>query len=120
MLGAKRTSVETRGKTEIQQLEEELQLIGQKMHYYYSQQQELKFCQRQERLLGKWLELRGGVGEPTDAQEIQEKLGQLKVQIASLVSTLEGERQLMQKYASRVQDIRAALKTWTMAPPPPV
>ncbi|KAG8146432.1 hypothetical protein E2320_012776, partial [Naja naja] len=151
-----------REKTEIQQLEEELQLIGQKMHYYYSQQQELKFCQRQERLLGKWLELRGGVGEPSDAQEIREKLGQnilivlsvhitypqgfssrnyyaepdnqfqnpengqlhrnsqLKMQIASLVNTLEGERQLMQKYASRVQDIRAALKTWTMAPPPPV
>lgn len=36
---------------------------------------------------------------------------QLKVQIGSLVSTLEGERQLMQKYVSRVQDIRAALKT---------
>ncbi|XP_026572807.1 protein SFI1 homolog isoform X2 [Pseudonaja textilis] len=109
-----------RGKTEIQQLEEELQRIGQKMHRYYSQQQELKFCQRQERLLGKWLELRGGVGEPTDAQEIREKLSQLKVQMASLVSTLEEERQLMQKYASCIQDIRAALKTWTMAPPPPV
>ncbi|XP_058014092.1 protein SFI1 homolog [Ahaetulla prasina] len=98
------------GKTETQQLEDELQLIGQKMQYYYSQQQELKFYQRQERLLSKWLELRG-VGEPTDAQEIREKLGQLKVQIASLVSTLEGERQPMQKYMSRVQDIRAALKT---------
>ncbi|XP_032084920.1 protein SFI1 homolog isoform X3 [Thamnophis elegans] len=99
-----------RGKTEIQPLEDELQCIGQKMQDYYSQQQELKFCQRQERLLSKWLELRG-VGEPSDAQEIREKLGQLKVQIASLVSTLEGEQQLMQKYMSRVQAIRAALKT---------
>ncbi|KAL7983175.1 hypothetical protein Chor_000037 [Crotalus horridus] len=70
-----------------------------------------RFCQRQERLLGKWLELRGGVGEPTDVQEIREKLGQLKVQIGSLLSTLEGERQLMQKYVNRVQDIQAALKT---------
>ncbi|XP_070618506.1 protein SFI1 homolog isoform X2 [Erythrolamprus reginae] len=101
---------ETRqGKTKIQQLEDELQLIGQKMQRYYSQQQELKFCQRQERLLSKWLEL--GVGEPTDVQEIHEKLGQLKVQSASLVSALEGERQLMQKYVRRVQEIRAALKT---------
>lgn len=32
-----------RGKTEIQQLEDELQLIGQKMQYYYSQQQELRW-----------------------------------------------------------------------------
>ncbi|XP_039177078.1 protein SFI1 homolog isoform X1 [Crotalus tigris] len=99
------------GEAEVQHLQDELQLIGQKMQRYYSQQQELKFCQRQERLLGKWLELRGGVGEPTDVQEIREKLGQLKVQIGSLLSTLEGERQLMQKYVNRVQDIQAALKT---------
>ncbi|KAM6423223.1 protein SFI1 homolog isoform 3-T5 [Liasis olivaceus] len=98
-------------EAEIQQLEDELQLIGQKMQRYYNQQQELKSCQRQERLLCKWLELRGGVEEPTDAQEIREKLSQLKVQIGSLVSMLEGGRQLMQKYVNRVQDIRAALKT---------
>ncbi|KAM3826104.1 protein SFI1 homolog [Vipera latastei] len=65
-----------RGEAEVQHLQDELQLMGQKMQHYYSQQQELKFCQRQERLLGKWLELRGGVGESTDAQEIREKLGQ--------------------------------------------
>ncbi|XP_063171817.1 protein SFI1 homolog isoform X2 [Candoia aspera] len=97
-------------ETEIQQLEDELQLIGQKMQHYYNRQQELKSCQRQERLLCKWLELRG-VEEPTDAQEIREKLSQLKMQMVTLASTLVGERQLMQKYVNRVQDIQAALKS---------
>ncbi|XP_026538706.1 protein SFI1 homolog [Notechis scutatus] len=111
-----------RGKTEIQQLQEELQRIGQKMHYYYSQQQELK-CVAQAPFPSN-----PGVSFCFAAcrRRFLTFLGlvwfwlQLKVQIASLVSTLEEERQLMEKYASRIQDIRAALKTWTMAPPPAV
>ncbi|KAJ7309913.1 hypothetical protein JRQ81_008010 [Phrynocephalus forsythii] len=94
-----------------QPLEAELQLIGQEMQRYHDRQQELKACQRQERLLRQWLQVSPGTEEQAAVQQVQEALQQLKSQIDSLKKELEGERHLMQLYVTRVQDIRHILST---------
>ncbi|XP_063000067.1 protein SFI1 homolog isoform X2 [Elgaria multicarinata webbii] len=91
------------------QLETELQFIGQKMQHFHKNQQELKLCRRQERLLCKWLEMRTGAEEQADVQQVQDELDQLTKKIHALVNVLGEERRLMQTYFTRVQDIRAAL-----------
>ncbi|XP_078238017.1 protein SFI1 homolog isoform X2 [Pogona vitticeps] len=92
-------------------LEAELRLIGQKMQGHYEKQQELRSCQRQERILCKWLEVGPGPEEQAEGQRVREALQQLKVQIDSLRKDLDGERQLMQRYLARVQDIQRILST---------
>ncbi|XP_032992004.1 protein SFI1 homolog [Lacerta agilis] len=93
------------------QLGTELQVIGKKMQLYHHNQQELKSCQRQQRILLKWLEMRPGDEEQVAVRQVQEELDQLKVKISSLKHILGEERQLMESYVTRVQDIRAALST---------
>ncbi|XP_061458707.1 protein SFI1 homolog isoform X2 [Rhineura floridana] len=90
-------------------LEAELQFIGQRMEQYQHNQQELKSCQRQQRILRKWLEMRTGDEEQADVQQVQGELDQLTAEINSLLHILGKERRLMQAYIIRVQNIRAAL-----------
>ncbi|XP_054851829.1 protein SFI1 homolog [Eublepharis macularius] len=93
------------------QLAAELQCIGQKMQRYHSNQQELKSCQRQQRILLKWLKMSTGTEEHAGMRQVQEELDQLKVQIESLTSILGKERQEMQTYSTRIQDIHLLLTT---------
>ncbi|XP_075754143.1 protein SFI1 homolog isoform X2 [Pelodiscus sinensis] len=93
------------------QLEAELQHIRQQMQHYHDSKQELKSCQRQARILHKWLEMSTvGPGEvEQDVQHVQEELDQLEVQINTLTKVLLEERECLQCYILRVQDIRMAL-----------
>ncbi|XP_074869110.1 protein SFI1 homolog isoform X2 [Carettochelys insculpta] len=99
--------------TELQkQLEAELQHIRQQMQHYCDSKQELESCWRQARILRKWLELSTaspGEMEQDAVQQVQEELDQLGMQISTLTKMLRGERQRLQSYITRVQDIRAAL-----------
>ncbi|XP_044300313.1 protein SFI1 homolog isoform X3 [Varanus komodoensis] len=91
------------------QLEAELQCIGHRMQCFRHKQQELRSCQRRERILCKWLEMRTGAEEPAEEQQVREQLDRLKVQTDSLIHVLGEERRQMRSFISRVQDIRAAL-----------
>ncbi|XP_030439175.1 protein SFI1 homolog isoform X4 [Gopherus evgoodei] len=97
-------------RTELQkQLEAELQHIQQQMQHYYDSKQELKSCRRQARILHKWLEMSTGAVEQDVAQQIQEELDQLEVQIKALTKVLLEGRHCLQSYITRVEDIRTAL-----------
>ncbi|KAJ6659186.1 hypothetical protein lerEdw1_019489 [Lerista edwardsae] len=93
-----------------QQLEAELRGIRQKMRRYRQEQQELKLCQRRERILRTWLELSAGSEEQVDVPQVQGELDQLQGQIQSLARDLGEKRRQMQTYITRVQDIQATLK----------
>uniref|UniRef100_A0A452GPP8 Sfi1 spindle body domain-containing protein n=1 Tax=Gopherus agassizii TaxID=38772 RepID=A0A452GPP8_9SAUR len=97
-------------RTELQkQLEAELQHIQQQMQHYHDSKQELKSCRRQARILHKWLEMSTGAVEQDVAQQIQEELDQLEVQIKALTKVLLEGRHCLQSYITRVEDIRTAL-----------
>ncbi|XP_060106331.1 protein SFI1 homolog [Heteronotia binoei] len=93
------------------QLKAELRQIGQKMECYHRNQQELKSCQRRQRILLKWLKMSTGTEEQAFVQQVKGELDQLKVQIQSLTSKLGEEREEMQTYSTRIQDIQAALNS---------
>ncbi|XP_023964471.2 protein SFI1 homolog isoform X1 [Chrysemys picta bellii] len=99
--------------TELQkQLEAELQHIRQQMQHYHDSKQELKSCRRQARILHKWLEMstvETGAVEQDVAQQVQEELDQLEVQINALTKVLLEGRHCLQSYITRVEDIRTAL-----------
>ncbi|XP_077163958.1 protein SFI1 homolog isoform X2 [Paroedura picta] len=99
-------------QTEVhKQLEAEVRRIGQKMQRYHSSQQELKSCQRRQRILLKWLKMSTGTEEQASVQQVKGELDQLKVQIQFLRSKLAEEREEMQTYSTRIQDIQAALNS---------
>ncbi|KAM9118817.1 protein SFI1 homolog isoform 2-T2 [Pangshura tecta] len=103
----------SREGTELQkQLEAELQHIRQQMQHYHDSKQELRSCRRQARTLHKWLEMSTvgtGAIEQDVAQQVQEELDQLEVQINALTKVLLEGRHCLQSYITRVEDIRAAL-----------
>ncbi|XP_048370919.1 protein SFI1 homolog isoform X3 [Sphaerodactylus townsendi] len=93
------------------QLDAELRHIGQKMQQYHSNQQALKSCQSRQRILLKWLKMSTGTEEQAAVQQVKDELDKLKVQINSLASRLGKEREEMQAYSTRIQDIQAALNS---------
>ncbi|XP_069727520.1 protein SFI1 homolog isoform X2 [Phaenicophaeus curvirostris] len=90
-------------------LEAELQHIQQQMQYYFSRNQELKFCQQQVQILQKWLETSVQPKDKDEAREVQAELDQLQVRIKALTKAKPQDRHRVQNLLARLRDIQSAL-----------
>ncbi|XP_072455970.1 protein SFI1 homolog isoform X5 [Notamacropus eugenii] len=93
------------------ELEAELEEIQEKLFSYQANKQNLRSWQRQAGSLRRWLVLsmEDPRAEEVEArQQVQQELHQVERQIAELMEELRAERQQVQRYAARLQVLRAA------------
>ncbi|XP_036617204.1 protein SFI1 homolog [Trichosurus vulpecula] len=96
------------------ELEAELEEIQEKLFSYQANKQNLRSWQRQASSLRKWLALSMEDPRPEEEEagrQVQQELHQVEQQIAHLVEELRAERQQVQRYAARLQVLRAAFSS---------